>query len=170
MVTSLITQMWLPLKPPGTAVFCWQLQKLTIQLLASISNECVCLVAQSCPILCNPMDYSPPGSSVHGIFQSRILEYIAISSSREPSWPSDWICVSPANTQVRKSFHYDNTCILSNVPACIFLPLLWGNQIQSLKKKKFLNFCSYFFSIQSCHGDGYFKLFFYLSSHLPYHH
>ena len=38
-----------------------------------------CLCAQSCPTLCNPMDYSPPDSSVHGIFQSRILEWAAIS-------------------------------------------------------------------------------------------
>ena len=35
--------------------------------------------------LCNPMDYSPPDSSVHGIFQARILEQVAISSSREYS-------------------------------------------------------------------------------------
>ena len=35
-----------------------------------------CLVAQSCPTLCNPMDCSPPGSSVHEISQSRILEYV----------------------------------------------------------------------------------------------
>ena len=36
-------------------------------------------VAQLCPTLCNPMDCSPPGSSVHGIFQARILEWVAIS-------------------------------------------------------------------------------------------
>ena len=35
----------------------------------------------SCPILCNPMDCSPPGSSVHGILQARILEWVAISFS-----------------------------------------------------------------------------------------
>ena len=38
------------------------------------------LVAKSCPTLCDPMDYSPPGSSVRGIFQARTLEWIAISS------------------------------------------------------------------------------------------
>ena len=42
----------------------------------------VVLVAQSCPTPCNPMDYSPPGSSVHGVFQARTLECIAISFSR----------------------------------------------------------------------------------------
>ena len=43
------------------------------------------LVAQSCPMLCDPLDYSPPGSSVHGILQARILEWIAVSSSRGSS-------------------------------------------------------------------------------------
>ena len=36
-------------------------------------------VAQSCPTLCDPMDCSLPGSSIHGIFQSRVLEWVAIS-------------------------------------------------------------------------------------------
>ena len=40
-------------------------------------------VAQSCPTLCDPMDCSPPGSSVHGIFQARILEWVAIAFSRD---------------------------------------------------------------------------------------
>ena len=39
-------------------------------------------VTQSCLTLCNPMDCSPPGSSVHGILQARILEWVAISFSR----------------------------------------------------------------------------------------
>ena len=42
-------------------------------------------VAQSCPTLCDPMDCSLPGSSVHGIFQARVLEWIAISFSRGSS-------------------------------------------------------------------------------------
>ena len=47
---------------------------------------CHCsLAAQSHLTLCNPMDCSPPGSSVHGIFQARILEWVAISSSRGSS-------------------------------------------------------------------------------------
>ena len=47
------------------------------------------LVTQSCPTLCDPMDYSPPGSSVHGIFQERVLEWVAISFSSGSSQPSD---------------------------------------------------------------------------------
>ena len=40
------------------------------------------LVAQSCPTLCDPMDTSPPGFSVHGIFQARILQWIAVLFSK----------------------------------------------------------------------------------------
>ena len=48
----------------------------------------------SCLTLCNPMDCSPPGSSVHGILQARILEWVASSFSRGASWPRDRNCVS----------------------------------------------------------------------------
>ena len=48
---------------------------------------CVCSVTQSCPTLCDPMNCSLPGSSVHGILQERIMEWVAISSSRGSSWP-----------------------------------------------------------------------------------
>ena len=52
-----------------------------------------CLVAQLCLTLCNPMDYSPRGFSVHGILQVRILEWIAISFSRGSSWLREWTLV-----------------------------------------------------------------------------
>ena len=52
------------------------------------------LVAQSCPILCDPMDYSLPGSSVHGILQARILEWVAIPFSRGSFKPMDQTQVS----------------------------------------------------------------------------
>ena len=51
-------------------------------VLASATHTS-CLVIKSCPALCNPMDCSPPGSSVHGILQARMLEWVAISFSRE---------------------------------------------------------------------------------------
>ena len=50
-------------------------------------------VAQWCPTLCNPMNCSLPASSIHGIFQARILEWFAISFSRGSSWPRDWTWV-----------------------------------------------------------------------------
>ena len=46
-------------------------------------------VAQSCPTVCNSVDCSPPGSFVHGILQARILEWVAMSSSRGSSRPRD---------------------------------------------------------------------------------
>ena len=46
-----------------------------------MKNECVCSVAQFSPTLCNPMVCSPPGCLVHGIFQARILEWVATSYS-----------------------------------------------------------------------------------------
>ena len=45
--------------------------------------NCCCLVVKSCRLFCDPMDYSPPGSSVRGISQARILEWVAISFSRD---------------------------------------------------------------------------------------
>ena len=42
---------------------------------------------QSCLTLCNPMDCSPPGTSVHGILQARILEWVSMPSSRDPLDP-----------------------------------------------------------------------------------
>ena len=49
----------------------------------------LCLDAQSCPTLCDPMDCCPPGSSVHGISQARILEWVAMPSSRGSSRSRD---------------------------------------------------------------------------------
>ena len=55
---------------------------------------CMYVRAQSCLTLCNPMDCSPLGSSVHGTSQARIPEWVAISFSRWSSWPRDWTWVS----------------------------------------------------------------------------
>ena len=52
------------------------------------------LVAKSCPTLCDPMDCSLPGSSVHGISQARILEWVAISFCQGSSWPRNQTQVS----------------------------------------------------------------------------
>ena len=50
---------------------------------------CVHMIVKSCLTLYNPTDYSPPGSSVHGILQARILEWVAMPSSRGSSQPRD---------------------------------------------------------------------------------
>ena len=55
----------------------------------TIEPESESEVAQSCPTLCHPVDCALPGSSVHGILQARILEWVAISFSRGSSRPRD---------------------------------------------------------------------------------
>ena len=64
------------------------------------SSTCVSGCAQSCPALCGPMDCSPPGSSVHGILQPRILEWVAVSSSRGSSGTMDRTHVSCIGRQI----------------------------------------------------------------------
>ena len=50
-----------------------------------MKNKVRVLITQSCPTLCNPMDCNPPGSSVLGILQARILEWVAILFSKGSS-------------------------------------------------------------------------------------
>ena len=72
--------------------------------LAKWTVLCCAKSLQSCPTLCDPMDCSPPGSSVHGIFQARILEWVAMLSSRRSPRPRDRTCVS------------DVSCIAGSLP------------------------------------------------------
>ena len=75
-----------PVSPalPGWFSTAWAIREAPMGRLKAKAK-----VAQSCPILCDPMDCSPPGSSLHGIFQLRILEWVAISFSRGSSQPRD---------------------------------------------------------------------------------
>ena len=70
-----------------------QFTDLSKPCMAKHARVCA-LVTQSCLTLCNLMDCSWPGSSVHGILQSRILEWIDIPFSRVSSWSRDWTLVS----------------------------------------------------------------------------
>ena len=95
----------LPLKPPG--------KPMNIYVLNNIAYiMCVCIL--SCSVMSDsldPMDYSLPGSSVHGILQARILDPVAlqrkIPSPRGSAWPRDWTAslVSPALQA--NSYHWD---------------------------------------------------------------
>ena len=60
----------------------------------------VVLVTESCPTLCDPMDCSPPGSSVHGVSQARILVWVAISFSVGSSRPKDQALISCSGRQI----------------------------------------------------------------------
>ena len=59
-----------------------------------VKYAALCLVTQSCPTLCDPMDCSPPSSSVHGILQARILKLVAMPSSRGSSQPRNQTQIS----------------------------------------------------------------------------
>ena len=86
------------MKPRKVKWLCWYLSlaKPGSLVLLGISSPlcCVCLLGHSCPTLCNPMHCSPPDSAVHGIFQARILEWVAISSSRGSAQPRDHTQIS----------------------------------------------------------------------------
>ena len=61
-------------------------------------NYCVCSVAQSCLTFCDPMDYSLPGSSVHGILQARILDWVAICRNILKSFLLYWYLFNAMRT------------------------------------------------------------------------
>ena len=66
---------------------------------------CTCaMLLQSCLTLCDSMDCSPPGSSVHGILQARILEWVTMPSSTGSSQPGDQTCVSYVSCIGRQVF------------------------------------------------------------------
>ena len=87
---------WPGVEPGPSAQAAWSLSHWTTRevpisvTLEQKESE----VAQSCPTLCNPIDCSLPGSSVHGIFQVLVLDWIAVSFSRGSSQPRDWTQVS----------------------------------------------------------------------------
>ena len=70
------------------------LSEASSMTLVALKSESESEVAQLCPTLCNPMDSTLPHSSVHGIFQARVLEWGTISFSRGSSWSRDWTRVS----------------------------------------------------------------------------
>ena len=70
------------------------INRLILYRWATRESESESEAAQSCPTLCDPMDCSLPGFSVHGIFQARVLEWVVISFSRGSSRPRDRTQVS----------------------------------------------------------------------------
>ena len=89
-------------------------------------------VTQSCPTLCDPMDCNLPGSSIHGIFQARVLEWAAISFSRGSSQPRDRTQVSYIADRhwivwaIREA-HYEGYVISSKgfLPTVVDIMVIW---------------------------------------------
>ena len=109
----------------------WYADSLPSHYLGS-PNQIVCMYAKSlqlCPTLCDPMDHRLPGSSVHGILQARILEWIAMASSKGAFWPTAggfFTTMSPGKPQsdssyclsfLHNSFHKTDLLLLQNVKA-----------------------------------------------------
>ena len=86
----------------------------------------------------NAMDCSPPGSSVHGIFQARTLEWVAMSSSRWSSQARDWTCVSCGSCIEGRFFTTDP-------------PGKPHNMSIILQFKKIITFCIFFIFIWECY-------------------
>ena len=77
--------------------------KTLFKRIANITIRLSFMHVQSCLTLCDPVDCSPPGSSLHGIFQARILEQVVISYSKGPFQPRDQIhvsCISCIDRQI----------------------------------------------------------------------
>ena len=79
-----------------------------------------CMLSQSCPILCDPVDCSPPGSSVHGIILARILELVTISFSRGSSLPRDHTHISCSSCIVRQILYHWATLDQNNCTSIRF--------------------------------------------------
>ena len=76
------------------------------------------LVAQSCLILCDPMDCSPLGSSVHGVLQARIVEWVDMPSSKGSSQPRDWTLVSCTEGGLYHLSHQGSLPEIISAPRC----------------------------------------------------
>ena len=73
----------------------WKLEVNSKEIQTHIYMHVMCCaqLLQSCLLLCDSADYSQPGSSIHGILQARILEWVTMPSSRGSSQPGDWTCI-----------------------------------------------------------------------------
>ena len=102
-----------------TYVLSWKSEvSLGVRLREAVICKTMQEIRESCLPLCNPMDCSPPGSSVHGNLQARILEEVAISHSRESSQPRDQTCVSCVSCIGRQILYY---CTIWEAQEIIFL-------------------------------------------------
>ena len=95
--------------------------------------------------LCNPIDCSPPGTSVHGILQARILQWIAISPSRGPSWPRN----APLALRSALAGGFFTTSATWEAPACHYAvpQTLQGQKLLSLGSRAT---CLFIWLLENC--------------------
>ena len=94
--------------------------------VAQIYNRIFAVESLSCIQLCDPKDCSPPGSSVHGFLQVRILEWVSISYPRWSSWSRDWTWISCTGRRVlyhwaSREAQWDVLCCAKPLQSCLTL-------------------------------------------------
>ena len=106
-----------------------------------INCKWVSEVAQSCLTLCDTVDCSPAGSSIHGILQARILEWVAISFSRGSSLPRDWTQISHIAGRFFSSWAKGSPKDLLAISPDLALPFAaLGNQLSTFCLHKSIDF------------------------------
>ena len=121
---------------------------LLYSLSIKASGYLTCAHAQSCPALCEPMDCCPTGSSAHGIFQARILEWGATSYCRGSSWPRDRNQVSCASC-IGRQILYHCTYVSCSVVSDSVTPMdcsLLGSSVHGILQARILEWVGIPFS------------------------
>ena len=118
-------------------VYCCWVESTIFKFPLSWIN--ICLVPQLCPTLCNPRDDSLPGSSVHGILQARILEWVAIPFSRGSSQIRDGTWVSCTAGRFLTIWATIQGC--SQMPFCLWSwPPIWDVTLSSMPHSVYLDY------------------------------
>ena len=113
--------------------------------------ERVYVCAQPCLILYDCLDCSLPGSSVHGVFHARILEWVAISCSRGSSWPRDRTCIESSGLSL---LHWQVNCLSLAPPGKPILLSYWGYLLNHLTNLDYrINIIPILHSISSTHNQ-----------------
>ena len=106
-------------------------RKWNVKNIAVIHIHYMCSIAQLFPTYCNPVDFNLPGSSIHGIFQTRILEWVITPYSRESSQPRDWTHISCISCTGRHVLYHRATLeahTLPNIQIHLTISCLWGRR------------------------------------------
>ena len=131
--SSIFLQAWLRLS--AQLCYIWRPEPSQPHSLAAARAK----LLQLCPTLCDPVDCSPSGSFAHGILQGRILEWVAMPSSRGSAWPRDWTCISYVSCRwvLYHSASSDNTVASTQQYGWSCL-ILWSESLAISQMETFL--------------------------------
>ena len=111
---------------------------------------CACSVTQSCLTLWDSVDYSLPGFSVHGISQTRIMEWVAIPCARVSFWSRDWTYVSHLSCMANRLFTPEPTEKPQEPRRCFWVIPKSVFHMQGIVKRWIMIVSRNFFSVLSC--------------------